>query len=367
MTLHIEKLSGPHALEALTAEWELLDQQLFPRTPFTSPLWAKLWWKHLRQMRAWRRHEFFVHTLRDHSGMLVAIVPLVISHQPAFGPLRVRILQFFGASDGSITEHRRVICRPEDEAEVVQAFTRYLHLRKAHWDLFLWTGMRINGQPFNASRIYRKIPEYVVSLPTSWESYRAGLSRNMKEKIRKCYKLLSRNGHAFVFRAVERPQELPAALDRFLALHTARARFKQAFRHRDYFAQAPRRAFLVDCAMQMADCDRLVIFELEIGGGVVASRLAFVFGSEMYFYYSGFDPSWGKYSVMTTLMCECFKWAIGRGVRIVNLSRGRDLSKLRWSPRELVFHDSALVSPTLRGQVASQAFDILVRQFSSRV
>ncbi|HWY63376.1 MAG TPA: GNAT family N-acetyltransferase [Rhizomicrobium sp.] len=366
MTLHIERLSDPSALDALTAEWEKLNQQLIPRTPFTSPIWAKLWWKHLRQTRASRRHEFFVHIVRDSTGRLVAIIPLVITHQPAFGPLRLRTLQFFGASDGSITEHRRVICRPEDEAEIIQTFIRYLHDLKANWDLFLWTGMRINGQPRNTSKVYRKIPEYVVSLPTSWASFRAGLSRNMREKIRKCYKLLSRNGHTFVFCAVDRSAEIPAALDRFLALHAARARFKHAFKHRDYFAEPSRRDFIADCAVQMAKRNQLVIFELEIGGRVVASRMAFVFGSEMYLYYSGFDPAWGKHSVMTTLMCETFKWAIEHGVLLVNLSRGKDLSKLRWSPREHVFHDSALASPTLRGQFAFQAFEILVGQFSSR-
>ena len=96
---------------------------------------------------------------------------------------------------------------------------------------------------------------------------------------------------------------------------------------------------------------------------VVASRMAFVFGNEMYFYYSGFDPSWGKHSVMTTLMCESFKWAIARGVTLANLSKGKDLSKLRWNPRELFFDDAALVSPTSRGRFAFQAFEFFVRKF----
>jgi CelD/BcsL family acetyltransferase involved in cellulose biosynthesis len=365
MTLRIERLPGPNAIEALTAEWQLLDEQLFPRTPFTSPLWAKLWWKHLRRTQKWRRHEFFVHILRDHTDRLVAIVPLVICHQPAHGPLRLRVLQFFGASDGSITEHRRIICRPEDETEVIQSFTQYLYGLKANWDLFLWTGLRAQdiarNQQLNGLKVYRKIPEYVVSLPASWDVLRASLSRNMREKVRKSYKTLARDGHAFVFRAVEQPLEIPAAIDRFLALHAARAQFPNASKHRDYFKQAPHRAFIIDCTSYAAQRDKLLIFELEIGGKVIASRLAFVFGSDMYFYYSGFDPSWSKHSVMTTLMCESFKWAIARGVRLVNLSTGKDASKLRWKPCELFFHDAALVSPTLRGRVAFQAFDFLVR------
>jgi CelD/BcsL family acetyltransferase involved in cellulose biosynthesis len=65
---------------------------------------------------------------------------------------------------------------------------------------------------------------------------------------------------------------------------------------------------------------------------------------------------------MTTLMCECFKWAIERGVKVVNLSKGKDPSKLRWRGREIMFHDALLMSPTRRGCLISRAYDLLSRQ-----
>ena len=120
VTLRVEELNGPIALEKITPEWELLDAQVPPRTPFMSPLWTKLWWRHLRQARSMLRQEFFAHIVRDQAGRLLAIAPMVISHRPAYGPLRLRLLQFFGAADGSITEHRRIICREDDELQVIQ-------------------------------------------------------------------------------------------------------------------------------------------------------------------------------------------------------------------------------------------------------
>jgi len=65
---------------------------------------------------------------------------------------------------------------------------------------------------------------------------------------------------------------------------------------------------------------------------------------------------------MTTLMCECFKWAIESGVKVVNLSKGRDPSKLRWRGREVMFHDALLMSPTRRGRLISRAYDLLSRR-----
>jgi DNA-binding response OmpR family regulator len=365
-TLHIEELNGPNALEQITPEWELLDAQISPRTPFTSPLWAKLWWRQLRQTRPAIRQEFFAHVVRDQAGRLLAIVPMLITHRPGYGPLRLRLLQFFGAADGSITEHRCIICREDDERRVIQALVGYLCARKDEWDLFAWTGIRhdeiARDRPGNPLKVYKKMPDYFVPLPDSWEKLRSGLSANMKEAIRKCYKNLARDGHAFAFRAVTSPGDIPAALDRLLALHSERAQFKYATRHRDLFAQGPHRAFIADLARLTAERDEVRIFELEVDGKVVASRMAFLLGDELYLYYSGYDLAWRKHSIMTTLMCECFKWAIEHGVKVVNLSKGKDPSKLRWRGREIMFHDALLMSPTRRGRLISRAYDLVSRQ-----
>jgi CheY-like chemotaxis protein len=364
--LRIEALSGPDALEIITPEWELLDAEVVPRTPFTSPLWAKLWWQHLRQTQPMIRQEFFAHVVRDEANKLLAVVPLLITHRPGYGPLRLRLLQFFGAADGSITENRCIVCREEDELRVNQALASYLCDRKDKWDLFVWTAIRheeiARDCPGSLPRFYKTMPDYLVPLPGSWEKFRSGLSANMKEAIRKCYKHLARGGHSFTLHTVSRPQDLPASLDRLFALHSERAQLKYATRHRDLFAQASHRAFISDVANQFAERDQLRIFELEVDGKIVASRMAFLLGDELYLYYSGYDLEWRKHSIMTTLMCECFKWAIERSVKVVNLSKGKDPSKLRWRGREVAFHDALLMPPTRRGKLVSRAYDLLSRQ-----
>jgi FixJ family two-component response regulator/CelD/BcsL family acetyltransferase involved in cellulose biosynthesis len=361
-TIRIEELSGPDALEAITPEWEALDGQLSPRTPFTSPLWAKLWWHHLRQTKPAIRQEFFVHTMRDSKGKLLAIVPLMVTYRPGIGPLQLRLLQLFGGADGSISEHRCIICREHDEARVIRALTNYLKDHKERWDLFVWTGIRRNAfayDPREQLRVYKKTPYYLVPLPTSWDEFRSGLSPNMKEAIRKCYRYLARDGHTFIFRAVTELAEIPNSLNRLLELHADRAQLKYAPMHRDLFAKASRRAFIAELAQRMAEQNRLCIFELEVAGKVVASRMAFLLRDELYLYYSGYDLEWRKHSIMTTLMCECFKWAIENGIATVNLSKGKDPSKLRWRGREVEFDDALLISPTRRGALVSGAYKLL--------
>lgn len=364
--LRIEQLSGPEAFEKITAEWEELDAQISPRTPFTSPLWAKVWWRHVRQSRPSIRQEFFAHIVRDENGRLLAIVPLMISHRPALGPVRLRLLQFLGGADGSITEHRGIVCRETDEPLVVKAVARYLQGRKDEWDLFIWTGLRnvkaVRDQAGSQLRYFQETPYYLLPLPDSWEKFRSGLSINTKEAIRKCYKSLTRQGHAFTFHAKSRPHDVLIALDRLLALHSERAKFEYSIKHRDFFTKASHCAFITDVAYLMAGRDQLRIFELEVDGKIVASRMAFLLDNELYLYYSGYELAWRKHSVMTTLMCECFKWAIQRGIKSVNLSKGTDRSKLRWRGRKIAFYDAHIVSSTWRGKLCSLPYYLVRRK-----
>src|SRR5262245_52544926 len=247
MTLHIEKLDGPEALEMLAPEWESLDAQISPRTPFTSPLWIGLWWRHFQRTRAIRRDEFYVHTMRERNGQLAAIAPLMISHRPAFGPLRLRFLRFMGA-DPTITELRGVICRPERQAEVIQELSSYFHNRNAERDLFSWNGIRSNASVNGLLRVSSgtELPAYILPLPETWEKLRLTFSSNMRKTVRKCYEVLERDGHSFVLRVVERPADVPTALERFFMLHSARANAAEMVMHPDKFSARSNRAFLVD-------------------------------------------------------------------------------------------------------------------------
>jgi CelD/BcsL family acetyltransferase involved in cellulose biosynthesis len=101
----------------------------------------------------------------------------------------------------------------------------------------------------------------------------------------------------------------------------------------------------------MAERTCLRIFQLVIKDEVVATRIGFVLGNELWLYYSGHDPRWMPYSVMTTTVTEIIKWAIEHGFGLVNLATGTDVSKTRWRPTELKFSDGVQVAPTLPARI----------------
>lgn len=354
--LRVQRLTTPLELSALASECDRLALAMNPRLPFATSTWLELWWRHYGEQRLLVNDRFFVHTLRDESGTLRALAPLMLTERPGTGPLRARTLAFFGA-DKSITELRGMICEPDMEGAAVRALLAHVKSCADQWDWFTWHGVQRNGDAYRVLdsephyQWTRETTDHVLSLAGSWEEFRSSRSRNIKESLRKCYNSLKRDGHEFRFRVVSHPAELQGALSRFMALHALRAEASELIPHANVFAEHRARNLLSGIAAAPTDALSLRVFQLEIAGEVVAARLGFVLADELYLYFSGFEPAWAKYSVMTTTVAETLKWAIEHGISRVNLSPGTDISKTRWGATAIATHNGVLVSPERRGQL----------------
>src|SRR5882672_11395033 len=175
-------------------------------------------------------------------------------------------------------------------------------------------------------------PSYVLDLPTTWEEFRAGLKRNIRESLRHCYNSLKRDGHAFVMTLASSPDAVREGLEVLFVLHALRAAMPSSIEHPNRFAGAGLRQFLHEACGELAARDIVRLF------------------------YSGFDPDWSKYSVMTTTVAEAIKYAIARGLKTVNLSPGNDVSKTRWSPREIPQQIANERSGRLRSRLVRYAY-----------
>jgi CelD/BcsL family acetyltransferase involved in cellulose biosynthesis len=365
--LQVERLVTARALERLAPEWAALDATLSPRMPFTAPAWNLLWWKNYQRRQLLVDDRLNSYAVRDATGRLIAVAPMMITRR-SFSPLRLRELQFFGA-DTNVTEMRGVITRPEHFPAVIAALQAEFSAHPGGWDWVQWRGLRNlpDTAPWEAQipgfATVRVVTDYYLNLPATWPVFKSGLSRNIKESLRKCYNSLARDGHEFVFRAVTDPADIAAAIDRFLTLHTRRAELTETITHRNSFTAPQSKSFLHDYALVAAEQQQGCVFELLIGGQVVASRVAMLFGDEMFLYFSGYDPAWRRYSVMTTVLAEALQWAIGRGMRIANLSSGTDVSKTRWRPDSVSYTDGYAVTPGWRSGLA---FSVMSRLRAAR-
>ena len=327
--------------------------------PFLLPGWLTTWWDAFHQDRPLIRDSLRVKVVRR-AGEVVGILPFMLTERPGAGPIRARALGGLG-TDEYVTEQRAPIYDPSCQGQVAQAIADHLKI-DGGWDWIWWDGLdresefaRVLDRELGM-RWGRSDTAHILQLRPSWDEFKGGLKHNVKESLRKCYNSLKRDGFTPRLVVAETPDVVEKALDTFFTLHTARARMTDGAPHPDRFAGGHARQFLLDVCRTLADQRIARVFTLEVDGEPVACRIGFVLPGCLYLYYSGYDPGWGKYSVMTTTVAEIIKYAIDSGIPVVHLSMGADVSKSRWGGATPVLHEAVCVRPRWKSQAALQVY-----------
>ncbi len=358
--LRIETITTIEGLRALGEDWSALSQRAHNDLPFLLHEWMVTWWEHFQKHE--RLLEDSLHTLavRRASGELVAVAPMMRTERPARGPVRIRALNFLGA-DPYITELRHVLVDPSCELAVGSALVTALE-RRDDWDWVQWAGL-VQGSPLCAAieRSTRiewggSLPAHVLPLAPSWEEFKRGLKRNIKESIRHGYNSLKRDGKAIHFEVAEKPEEIARRMGDFYRLHGMRAELADTTIHANRFAWPEARRFLDDVICRLAEAGSVRVFSALSGDTVIAMRIGFVLPNCLYLYYSGYDPAWRAYGIMTTVVAEAIQYAIAKGFGAVHLSTGTDLSKTRWGTVETSFYDGTMVRNHPLSRAAYKAY-----------
>jgi CelD/BcsL family acetyltransferase involved in cellulose biosynthesis len=353
----VETITSVEGVEALRADYEHLCGITDNKLPFALYEWHSTWCRHFLGCDPQIRDEPLFYLLRNAAGKCVAITPFILSRR-SFGPLKIVSISLLGP-DPFITEIRAPLIERGFEDLTARAVRDGL-ARIHDWDWIHWSGVSGEfAQALNTGGVLRWEPPlsyFVLDLPPSWEELRSRLKRNIRESLRHCYNSLKRDGHQFEFEVIEDPAGVRRGLDRYLALHSMRANAKDTVIHPDRFASRTCREFLYAICDRLAARGSVRLFALKIGAQIVAMRLGFVVRDSLYLYYSGYDPRWARYSVMTTTVAEALKYAIARGIKTVNLSPGREVSKMRWGPRQVDYDSAYEANTRLRSRLASNAY-----------
>ncbi|HKV86360.1 MAG TPA: GNAT family N-acetyltransferase [Candidatus Dormibacteraeota bacterium] len=336
-THDVQVVSGLEALRALEADWRRLAAATNGGNPFLAWEWTITW---AEVMMAGHLETAVV---RD-GGEVVAIAPFY-RNRYSIGPgVKATSLQLYGPRElQTIFELRQIPMRPGQEAGIVRQLLRGL-AETARWD---WIEVGEYGPRVECWReVMDAIPEGVrlvvedryavpiLPLRTDWEAQRSALRRNVKERIRRGYNTLKREGIEFELEVDSEPAHSGARLDEFHRLHERRALMTEHKEHGNSFRHPRLRAFLAKAVPRMVEAGVLRFAALRSRGEVVATRLVFESDASLYLYYSGFEPDWWDRSVMTVLVTELVKSAIARGVKSVNFSPGLDQFKSGWTEPE---------------------------------
>jgi CelD/BcsL family acetyltransferase involved in cellulose biosynthesis len=353
----IETVTTLDGVEALRPCYENLRHVTGSTLPFTLYEWHLTWCHHFLNCNPGIHDEPLFYVLRDSAEACIAILPFILSRRRV-GPLRIVSLNLLGA-DPAITEISSPLIDPGYEHLIAHAVQDQL-AKVGGWDWIHWTGI---SDAFAATlaaagslQWQPALSDYVLDLAPTWEEFRLRLKRNIRQSLRHCYNSLKRDNHCFELQVIEHTPEHRRALDRFLELHIMRANLKTAVMHPNRFASRVSREFLYEVCERLAERGAVRLFQLVVDSQIVAMRIGFVVGDSLYLYYSGFDPAWSRYSVMTTTVAEAIKYAIAHGLKTVNLSPNLDVSKSRWGPRQVDYKSVYEEGWRLRSRLARRVY-----------
>ena len=356
-TVRVSQVTDLKGLAGMAADYAELRTAAGNRLPFALHDWHLTWCRHFLNYHPHIEDEPRFCVLHEATGRCVAILPFIQSRRH-FGPFRVTSLSMLGA-DPAITEIPTPLVAAGYGALAVRA-AHDLFSGTVEWDWIHWSGLceelreALTGEPRLSFR--EPLSDFILDLPPTWEEFRSLLKRNIRESLRHCYNSLRRAGHRFELQVITDPADIGPALNRFLELHRMRAQLRNTVLHPDRFATQVSRDFLYEICERLARQGVTRLFALRIGGEIVAMRIGFVVDDSLYLYYSGFDPRWARYSVMTTTMAEAIKYAIAAGLTTVGLSPTRDLAKTRWGPRQVDYASAYETRDRLRSRWAYGAY-----------
>jgi CelD/BcsL family acetyltransferase involved in cellulose biosynthesis len=186
-----------------------------------------------------------------------------------------------------------------------------------------------------------------LPLPASHDEFARALGRHRRKSLRQRSSLLQAEHGDFSFSTVESLGELQPALDDLFRLHALRR--EEVALGASSFTQESVLAFHRDLAAVFLQKGWLRLHRLWVGDRCIAAAYCFHQGGATYFYQSGFDPAFSRYSP-GVLVTHC---AIGRaiddGAREFDFMRGAESYKSRWRAQtrpngHMIFSHDGLVS-----------------------
>jgi|SRR5262245_13986324 len=327
--INIEIEEGCDALTRLQVEW----QAMFGASgapPFLSWEWLSTWHKWFG-----REKQPYLLCARER-GNLIALLPLCAERRrpSRFSPGLKRI-SFMGESYGA-SDYLDILALPGFKQKIADVFIDYLAAPRS-FDLLELEGMAADSGALrsltrrfaNDGRFrYRVVPQHVcprMSLDARWEDLleRSRRSDHFKRCMRRLNKIAS-----FEFRVVSDVEGIPAAYERLLELHVGRWINRGGS---SALRTAEQKGFTSEAAAELARAGMTRFEEIWLEGECRASLFGFESGDCYYFFLSGFDQAWSKYSLGFTLLWLSIREASRRGLKIYDFLRGDETYKFDWS------------------------------------
>ena len=326
--MNVETIENADEFFALRDKWNDLLTSSRSSSVFLTHEWLSSWWRHLAEDR---RLSIIV---ARQNGRLAGVLPLA-ARQAQYSRMMPRLLEFLGS--GQIgSDYLDAIIAAGRESEVNAAFAQHCHTRGLMLQLSqLRTGNcraallaeSLGALGWAAADTKLNICPYIDLTGMTWEKYLEEGGPNIRKNLKRYLRVLPKHFTVQVD-CIKSPSEAAAALEVVMDLHRKRwevAGTSEAF-------QTPAVVtFHHEFVRLAAEQGWLRILVLRLNGRPAASLYGLRYGPTFYFYQSGFDPEFSKYSVGVVTMGLAIKTAIEEGALEYDFLHGDEEYKFHWA------------------------------------
>ena len=312
--------------DTLRGEWELLLDEDPYGTIFQGPRFLGRWVEVFGH-----RTDARVHSVHRDDRLIGVIAEGHEREGSPTGPIEVR--RFLGGTE--VTDYLGPVCRPEDQADVADAYLRYL-VKDLDWDELVAGGLAVDsgwaaalrrGAGDHGLMVFESDIEDVcprVDLSGGYDGYLSRLPSKQRHELgRKARKLARDAGELEVVRV---PQEdVLDHLPEFLDLAGETEPDKAGF-----FAAEQMRVWFHALAEEFVHDDIFRLHQLHVGGLPAAMTVSLVHRGEWGVYNSAFDPTLRQLAPGMVLVGELIKLAADEGCAVLDLLRGDEPYKYRF-------------------------------------
>jgi CelD/BcsL family acetyltransferase involved in cellulose biosynthesis len=338
-------------LQRLAPEWKELFRRVHCDNVFLSYEWLSQWWTHFGQ-----GHDLFVVIARDGRGCLTALAPMYISSQ--MRPLRIRRLGFLGDKwVGS--DYLDFLADDVYMPAALDCISRHILNHRSEWHFIdvpctressiaataLQDHLKNDGLTSHAART--SVAPY-LSLPKSTDEYWAGLKPHLRKNLRNLSRSLKRDGDVEFVTITDSP-EIERALDDVVRLHEARLDSRGTA---SAFVHPSVREFHRAALRSLSAAGWAHVHLLKFRGQPVAAIYGFSSGRTYFFYQSGFDPAYSRFSVGSQAISGVIEHAIRAGHTEFDFLRGNESYKRVWSNTSRQLHEIGLYDRRVRSRIA---------------
>jgi CelD/BcsL family acetyltransferase involved in cellulose biosynthesis len=348
--LSIEVIESDARFARLSGEWPALLAASAADCPFLTWEWLSAWWRHLSTNR--RLH---VLALRE-GGDLIGVAPFALRPPEITRLLPFRVLEFLGTGYVG-SDYLDLIVAHGSKARVIDEVADYLDSRSMALDLSRirsnslsmdLLGVLEGSNRWLSRRGASEVCPYVKLGSKSWDAYLGSLGASHRYNVRRRLRNLSRR---FTMRFVQAQTEAECAdwLEVLIRLHTQRRESglerSTAFHqtalvrfHRQFTILALRRGWLRLQLLLLDEAPAAALYGLKYGG-------------TFYFYQSGFDPGFSRYSIGLATLALAIRGAIAEGADEFDMLHGDESYKFLWARDVHALARHTAFPPGLRGSV----------------